>query len=57
MKPKGIKVVTEMMEKEVTFLVDVDPLFVSLVKHGANQQPFRVIKEEKEDMVQYLKSL
>lgn len=47
MKHKGVKIITEEAEKDVTFLVDVDPLFVSLVKHGANQQPFRVIKEEK----------
>jgi len=42
---KGVKIVTEEIEKDVTFLVDVDPLFISLVKHGANQQPFKVIKQ------------
>ncbi len=46
MKPKGVHIITEDAQKEVTFLMDVDPLFVSLVKHGANQQPFRVIKED-----------
>lgn len=45
---KGIRVVTEMAEKDVTFLTDVEPYFVSLVKHAANQMPFRVIKEDAE---------
>ena len=48
MKPKGVKIITEEAEKDITFLCDVDPFFVSLVKHGANQQPFRVIKEDTE---------
>lgn len=48
MKHKGVKIITEEVEKDVTFLTDVDPLFVSLVEHGANQQPFRVIKEDAE---------
>lgn len=47
MRTKGIRVITELAEKDVTFLTDADIEFVSLVKHAANQQPFRVIKEEK----------
>ena len=47
MKHRGVRVVKEVLEKEIAFLVDVDPRFVSLVRHGANQQPFRVIKSEK----------
>lgn len=43
----GVKVISEVKNKEVTFLTDVGVEFVSLVRHGANQMPFRVIKEEK----------
>ena len=43
----GIKIVEETKQKEVTFLEDVDPKYISLVKHGANRMPFRVVKEEK----------
>lgn len=43
----GVKLLTEEVEQEVTFLESVDPKFVSLVKHGANRMPFRVIKSEK----------
>jgi len=46
MKPRGVRVITELAEKEVTFLTDVDAMFVSLVKHAANQMPFRVIKSD-----------
>lgn len=45
-KSKGIRVVSEEAEKDVTFLTDVDVEFVSLVRHGANQMPFRVVKSE-----------
>lgn len=48
MKHKGVRVVKETVDKEIHFLIDVDPRFVSLVRHGANQQPFRVIKSHKE---------
>ena len=48
MKHGGMHVIKETVEKEIDFLVDVDPQFVSLVRHGANQQPFRVIKSETE---------
>jgi hypothetical protein len=37
------------VEKEVTFLVDPKPKFVSLVKRGANQMPWTVVKSQKED--------
>lgn len=47
MKHKGVRVVKETVDKEIHFLVNVDPRFVSLVRHGANQQPFRVIKSHK----------
>lgn len=33
-------------EKVINFLTNVDPEFVSLVRHGANRTPFRVIKSE-----------
>jgi hypothetical protein len=40
--------IKETVEKDVTFLEDVDVQFVSLVRHGANQMPFRILKSEKE---------
>ena len=43
---KGVKVITETKSDEVVLLEDVDVEFVSLVKHGANQSPFRVVKTE-----------
>jgi len=43
----GVKVITETKETDVTFLENVEVDFVSLVRHGANQAPFRVIKEDK----------
>jgi hypothetical protein len=42
-----LKVIEETTEKKVSFLEDMDVEFVSLVRHGANQMPFRIIKEEK----------
>jgi len=42
----ALKKVVETRKKDIAFLVDVDPMFVSLVRHGANQQPFRVVKSE-----------
>lgn len=39
-----IKITTESTEKDIGFIIDVDPEFVSLVRHGANQQPFKIIK-------------
>jgi len=42
----AIKKIVETQQKEIAFLVNVDPTFVSLVRHGANQQPFRVVKSE-----------
>lgn len=42
-----VKIIEESREKTVNFLEDVDVEFVSLVRHGANQMPFRIIKEEK----------
>jgi len=43
----GIKIISEEVEKDVTMLSSVDPEFVSLVRHGANRMPFRVIKTQK----------
>jgi hypothetical protein len=42
-----VKIIEETKEKQIAFLEDVDVEFVSLVRHGANQMPFRIIKEEK----------
>jgi|GEM_PF-4194833 len=56
----GVKIVSEEVEKDVTLLQDVDPEFVSLVRHGANRMPFRVVKKEKEGgerMGLYIQSL
>lgn len=41
-----MQLVTDTVEKDITFLEDADVEFVSLVRHGANQQPFRIIKAE-----------
>jgi len=43
----GVKIVTEELEKEITLLKDVKANFVSLVRHGANRMPFRIVKTEK----------
>jgi len=45
---------TKIVEREVTFMVDPQADFISLVKHGANQEPFLVIKTKKkgEDSMQ-----
>lgn len=40
------KVTKKEVEKEITFLHDATVSFVSLVKHGANKQAFRIIKQE-----------
>ena len=37
---------TTRVKKKVGMLENVDVEFVSLVEHGANQQPFRVVKQE-----------
>lgn len=44
---KVVRIVTEEIEKDIGVLTDVDVQFVSLVKHGANRMPFRVVKTEK----------
>jgi hypothetical protein len=41
-----VQVIEETVDKEVTFLKDMSVEFVSLVRHGANQMPFRVIKSQ-----------
>lgn len=44
----AIKIIEEEQRKKVNLLRDVDAEFVSLVKHGANRMPFRVIKLDKQ---------
>lgn len=41
--------VTEIVEKEVNFLEDVDVEWVSIVDHGANRAPFKIIKSENKE--------
>ena len=41
------KVISTIVENEVTFLTDVDVEFVSMVKHGANRTPFKILKSDK----------
>jgi len=43
----SVKIVTEQVEKDVTMMTQPEAHFVSLVKHGANRMPFRVIKSQK----------
>jgi hypothetical protein len=43
----AVKLVTQESEKEVTLLKDADVEYVSLVRHGANRMPFRVVKQQK----------
>lgn len=42
----GVKIVSEKVTKDINMLKDVDPEYVSLVRHGANRMPFRVLKQE-----------
>ena len=42
------KVISTTVEDEITFMVDPKAEFVSLVKHGANRTPFKVLKAEKQ---------
>lgn len=43
----ALKVVsTQQVTKDVNFLEDVKAKYVSIVKHGANREPFKVIKKE-----------
>lgn len=44
MKPK---VISTIIEDEVVFMTDADIEFVSLVKHGANRTPFKILKSDK----------
>lgn len=41
-----VKTITTTIEDEVVFMTDPDIQFVSLVKHGANRTPFKVLKHE-----------
>lgn len=40
------KVFGKIIEEEVTFLIDPEVEFVSLVKYAANRMPFKIIKQE-----------
>jgi len=42
----GVKIITEEIETDVVMLEDAKLKFVSLVGHGANRMPFRVIKSQ-----------
>lgn len=44
-----VKAITTTIEDTVVFMTQPDVQFVSLVKHGANRTPFKVLKHEKED--------
>jgi hypothetical protein len=44
MKPK---IITTTIESDITFMTDPKVEFVSLVKHGANRMPFKVLKSDK----------
>jgi len=47
MANKKLKEVTTTIEDTVTFMVNPTVEYVSLVKHGANRAPFKVMKSEK----------
>lgn len=50
-----IEKITETAQKEVNFLEDVEVEWISLVDHGANRAPFKIIKAEvskKEEVMQ-----
>ena len=52
------KIETVQTEKKIDFLINVDPEFVSLVRHGANRTPFRVVKsEEGVDAMMFVQSI
>jgi hypothetical protein len=42
----AVKLITQESEKDVTLLKDADVEYVSLVRHGANRMPFRVVKQQ-----------
>jgi len=44
---KKVKTITTTIEDEVVFMTDPEIQFVSLVKHGANRTPFKVLKTYK----------
>lgn len=43
-----LKIVSVPVEKNVTMLEDAEVSFISLVRHGANRMPFRVMKADVE---------
>jgi hypothetical protein len=48
---------TEKLMRDVVFLYDPKPRFVSLVGRGANRTPFRVVKNEKEKSMKVLQAI
>lgn len=44
----AVKIIEEEQRKKINMLKNVDAEFVSLVKHGANRMPFRVVKMDKQ---------
>lgn len=46
-KDRAIVIEADQEERVVTFMTEPKPNFVSLVKRGANQQPWRVVKNDK----------
>lgn len=48
---------TQQEMREVVFMYDPQPRYVSLVKRGANQIPFRIVKNVKEDQVKVIQSI
>lgn len=42
----GAKVIRHEVERDITFLQDANVDFISLVRHGANKQAFRIVKQE-----------
>lgn len=53
----NFKIETVQTEKRINFLLNVDPEFVSLVRHGANRTPFRVVKEEGANEMMFVQSI
>ena len=46
MGKKVVEIITDTVQKDVSFLTDVSVKFVSLVKHGANRTPFKIVKSD-----------
>ena len=44
---------TEIQQKELTLLSDASVTFVSLVSHGANGEPFLIVKSRKDEKAEF----